>query len=119
MSDAPPPPPPDPSAVPPPVADPAAPPAYQAPAYQAAPVPVGADGLPLKSKMTAGLLGIFLGGFGVHNFYLGNTNKAIIQIVVTLVTCGLGAIWGVVEGILILTGSPNFSTDSEGRPLAQ
>lgn len=24
-----------------------------------------------KSKMAAGLLGIFLGSFGVHNFYLG------------------------------------------------
>lgn len=26
-----------------------------------------------KSKMTAGLLGIFLGGLGIHNFYLGYT----------------------------------------------
>ena len=33
-----------------------------------------------KSKMTAGLLGIFLGGLGIHNFYLGYTGKAIAQI---------------------------------------
>lgn len=25
-----------------------------------------------KSKLAAGLLGLFLGGYGVHNFYLGN-----------------------------------------------
>ena len=126
MSDAPPPPPgPDPSSVPPPPAAAATPPpaaSYQPPAYQqpmaAGGVPaVGPDGTPLKSKMVAGLLGIFLGGFGVHNFYLGNTNKGIIQIVVTLVTCGIGAIWGTIEGILILVGNDSFSTDAQGRPL--
>ena len=120
MSDAPPPPPgPDPSSVPPPPAaayqpPPAAP--YQPPMGGQVPA-VGPDGTPLKSKMVAGLLGIFLGGFGVHNFYLGNTNKGIIQIVVTLVTCGLGAIWGTIEGILILVGNEGFSTDAQGRPL--
>ena len=120
MSDAPPPPPgPDPSSVPPPPAaayqpPPAAP--YQPPMGGQVPA-VGPDGTPLKSKMVAGLLGIFLGGFGVHNFYLGNTNKGIIQIVVTLVTCGIGAIWGTIEGILILVGNDSFSTDAQGRPL--
>ncbi len=56
-----------------------------------------------KSKLTAGLLGIFLGGFGVHNFYLGYTGKAIAQILLSCV--GIGAIWGFIEGILILTGN--------------
>lgn len=117
MSDAPPPPTPDPN-VPPPAA--AAPPPVAPYQTGAAQVPaVGPDGMPLKSKMVAGLLGIFVGGLGIHNFYLGNTNKAIIQIVVTFVTCGIGSIWGLVEGILILTGSPNYSTDADGRPLAQ
>lgn len=120
MSDAPPPPPgPDPSSVPPPPAAAYQPPpaaAYQPPVGGQVPA-VGPDGTPLKSKMVAGLLGIFLGGFGVHNFYLGNTNKGIIQIVVTLVTCGLGAIWGTIEGILILVGNESFSTDAQGRPL--
>lgn len=64
-----------------------------------------------KSKMAAGLLGIFLGGWGIHNFYLGYTGK----IFVTLFTCGIGAIWGLIEGIMILTGSIN--TDAEGNPL--
>ena len=38
-----------------------------------------------KSKLVAGLLGIFLGTFGVHNFYLGYTGKAITQLVLTIV----------------------------------
>jgi TM2 domain-containing membrane protein YozV len=72
-----------------------------------------------KSKMTAGLLGIFLGGFGVHNFYLGYTNKAVIQIVVTVFTCGLGALWGLYEGIMIITGNEAFQYDSDGRRLTE
>ena len=67
-----------------------------------------------KSKMTAGLLGIFLGGFGVHNFYLGYTGKAIAQIALTF-CLGAGAIWGFIEGILILTG--NINKDAKGVPL--
>lgn len=69
----------------------------------------------MKSKMAAGLLGIFLGGWGIHNFYLGYTKKAIIQIIVSFCTCGLGGIWGLVEGIMILCGSIN--TDADGNPL--
>lgn len=68
-----------------------------------------------KSKMTAGLLGIFLGAFGVHNFYLGFTNRAILQIVLTVVTCGAAGLWGVIEGIMILAGSIN--KDAAGAPL--
>ena len=72
-----------------------------------------------KSKICAGLLGIFLGSFGVHNFYLGYTTKAIIQLLITLLTCGFGAfvssIWGLIEGIMILTGS--IKVDGKGNPL--
>lgn len=85
----------------------------------------GADA---KSKMAAGLLGIFLGSFGVHNFYLGYTTKAIIQLVCTVVgillSCiGVGvfivagiSIWGLVEGIMILCGK--IDVDGKGNPLA-
>lgn len=68
-----------------------------------------------KSKMVAGLLGIFLGGLGIHNFYLGFTTKGIIQIIVSLVTCGIGAWWGIIEGILILCG--NINVDANGTRL--
>ncbi len=77
-----------------------------------------------KSKLAAGLLGILLGGLGVHNFYLGYTAKAVIQLVLSLVgwiAFGLGplaaTIWGIVEGVMILTGS--ISTDATGRPLKE
>ncbi len=33
-----------------------------------------------KSATTAGLLGIFLGGVGAHDWYLGNRNKALLHI---------------------------------------
>jgi TM2 domain-containing membrane protein YozV len=68
-----------------------------------------------KKKMTAALLGILLGAWGIHNFYLGFTKKAIIQIIVSVCTCGIGGIWGFIEGIMILTGSIN--QDAEGNPL--
>jgi len=90
------------------------PPAYgqPAPAYGMAPYDPQA-----KSKLAAGLLGIFLGGFGVHRFYLGFTKIGIIQIVVTIFTCGIGSLWGFVEGILYLVGSNGYTTDATGRPL--
>ena len=68
-----------------------------------------------KSKMTAGLLGIFLGGLGIHNFYLGYTGKAIAQIALSL-CFGAGAIWGFIEGILILCGK--IDKDAKGNLLA-
>ena len=87
---------------------------YQPPVYQPA-------GAPLKSKMAAGLLGIFLGCFGVHNFDLGYTTKAVIQLCLTLLSCGIlsfvSAIWGFIEGVLLLTGSINV--DGNGMPLQQ
>ena len=33
-----------------------------------------------KSATTAGMLGIFLGGVGAHDWYLGNRNKALLHI---------------------------------------
>lgn len=70
-----------------------------------------------KSRLAAGLLGIFLGGFGVHSFYLGDTTRGVIQILVTIFTCGLGSLWGFIEGIMIIAGAIN--TDANGNPLGQ
>jgi TM2 domain-containing membrane protein YozV len=90
------------------------------PGYPAGPAgaPYGMDmqGRPLsdKSKLTAGLLQIFLGGFGVGRFYLGYTNIGVLQLVVTIVTCGVGSIWGLIDGIMILIGNV---PDPEGRTL--
>ena len=93
-----------------------------------------------KSATTAGLLGIFLGAFGAHNWYLGEKSKGIIHVCMmsggvlveivaaavlpnvlsftmliqmawlfTILTAIAGlamsasAIWGLVEGIVILS----------------
>jgi TM2 domain-containing membrane protein YozV len=75
-----------------------------------------------KSKIGAGLLGILLGGLGIHNFYLGYNSKAVAQLLLTVVgwvALGIGptvaAVWGLVEGIMILTGS--IDKDADGIPL--
>ncbi len=85
--------------------------------FSAASKPMAAPGA--KSKMAAGLLGIFLGAFGVHNFYLGYKGKAIAQLLITLLSCFMlsevSAIWGLIEGIMILAG--NINTDADGNPL--
>ncbi len=80
---------------------------------------VNNNGPVAKSKIAAGLLGIFLGCFGVHNFYLGYTGKAVAQLLITVLSCFIfsfaSAIWGLIEGILILTGYINV--DAEGNEL--
>lgn len=80
-----------------------------------------------KSKIAAGLFGILLGCWGVHNFYLGFTGRAVLQLVLTIVGLILSIvivgvflvlgiyIWALVEGILILAGSR--TVDAKGIPL--
>ena len=74
-----------------------------------------------KSKIAAGLFGIFLGSFGVHNFYLGFTGKAVAQLLITILSCGflspVSAIWGLIEGILLLAGET--SKDAYGNDLKE
>ncbi|MDY7224860.1 TM2 domain-containing protein [Hyalangium rubrum] len=82
--------------------------------------PYGIDpktGLPFshRSKIVAGVLQICLGGLGIGRFYTGHVGIAIAQIAVTFLTCGLGALWPLIDGIMILVGeSPK---DAEGKPL--
>lgn len=81
-----------------------------------------------KSRVLAGVLAILFGAFGVHNFYLGYTTRAITQLVLTIIgiplCCffGLGAllivgiaIWGFVEGIMLFAGK--IEKDGKGNPL--
>ena len=58
-----------------------------------------------EKKMLAGLLGILLGWTGAHKFVLGYQKEGIIQLVVSLVTCGAFGIVGLIEGIIYLTKS--------------
>ena len=102
-----------------------APPGYSAPPGYG-PVPAyGPPGYPSKSKVAAGILALFLGTFGIHNFYLGYTGKALFQLLGTLLSCGflvpLIAIWAFIEGILILVARPGeapWGVDASGMPLS-
>ncbi|QCO98200.1 NINE protein [Arthrobacter sp. 24S4-2] len=113
---------------------PPAPPQYPAPTApqqfpgqypqmsQQLPMPNPGYGYPQpKSRLAAGLLGIFLGGLGIHRFYLGYTTIGVIQIVLTVFlgvfTLGIVALWGLVEGIMILAGASYFQRDAKGIPL--
>lgn len=58
-----------------------------------------------KSKIVAGILGILLGGLGIHKFYLGYTQEGVIQLILGVVTCGAVGIIGFIEGIIYLTKS--------------
>lgn len=63
----------------------------------------------MKEKMPAGLLAIIFGCLGLHKFYLGYTKEAVIMLLVTVLTFGIGgtvmAVFGLVEGITYLTRS--------------
>ena len=54
-----------------------------------------------KSQLTAVLLCFFLGGLGVHRFYLGYTWQGVVQ----LLTLGGLGIWSLIDFIRLLTGS--------------
>jgi hypothetical protein len=70
-----------------------------------------------KTKLAAGLLGIFLGVFGVGRFYRGQVGLGIAQLAVSVFSCGIGTLWGFIEGIIVLMAAPGSpsSLDSNGR----
>lgn len=80
-----------------------------------------------KTKVVAGLLAIFLGHLGIHEFYLGNKQKAMYKIIATVIAAvmmllGIGflvflAIWGwnIYDAVMIFTGK---RTDADGNELA-
>lgn len=92
-----------------------------------------------KSKLAAGLMGLLLGCFGVHNFIMGYTVKAILQLVITCaaifmavlivipyvgwiiyyfaLACAFAVrIWTLIEGIQILAKKDYY--DARGVRLA-
>ena len=69
-----------------------------------------------RNRWVAGALGVLLGGFGVHRFYLGFVGIGVLQILATVLTVGIvGPIWGFIEGILCFCGAIR---DIDGRPLS-
>ncbi len=60
--------------------------------------PAGAD-----KKVLAGVLGILLGGLGLHRFVLGDTKGGIIRLLLGFLC--VGSVIGLIEGIIYLTKS--------------
>lgn len=87
-----------------------------------------------RSKYLAGILGITLGGFGAHNWYLKKEGRALVQVVAlfgaiiflgggfplpTSVAFLIGSLWGIIEGLLIVTSKAGtrWNRDQWGRAL--
>ena len=77
--------------------------------------PAMATGTMQKSRISYILLGVFLGGLGVHNFYAGYTGRAIAQLLITLLSLfmlGLiSSIWARIEVCTV-------KQDGKGIPFA-
>ncbi|QVL35016.1 TM2 domain-containing protein [Telmatocola sphagniphila] len=61
------------------------------------------------NKTAAGIFGILLGALGIHKFVLVLTTPGIIMLLVSILSCGWGAIpmgiVGFIEGIIYLSKS--------------
>jgi len=75
--------------------------------------PAFAPGPSDKSKLTAGLLQILL-PFGTGRFYTGHIGLGVGQLVVVLLTCGVGVLWPIIDGVILLASG---GTDQYGRRL--
>lgn len=58
-----------------------------------------------KNMLVAYVLWYFLGMFGAHRFYMGNTGSAVAQLVLTISVIGLlvTSIWWIVDAFLLHT----------------
>ena len=73
--------------------------------------PMGAEG---TQRLVYILLAVFLGGIGIHNFYAGYTERGVAQLLIAVLTCGIGAIvtyiWAIVEICTV-------TVDAKGREM--
>ena len=66
-----------------------------------------------RSRTAAGVLQLFLPGVG--RMYLGYLAYGVLQLVLTIFTCGFLWLWSFIDGIIILTGGVKL--DGYGRQL--
>lgn len=108
---------PPPAGYPPPPGYPPYPSPYGDPSAPYGRHPITGEPFSDKSKVIAGLLqllGLF-GLVGIGRIYIGDTKLGVIQLIVGLLTCTIGAIvWGIVDAVMILTDKVR---DPYGRPL--
>jgi TM2 domain-containing membrane protein YozV len=97
---------------PPPPPPPPATPSYARPPFAPSPLHGPYDSLPVgysSNRVAAGVCGILLGALGIHKFILGMTTPGMVMLLVSILTCGVGAfpmaVIGLVEGIVYLTKS--------------
>jgi TM2 domain-containing membrane protein YozV len=78
--------------------------------------PITQDDITYK-RIVAGTLGILLGVFGVHKFYLGFTGTGLVMLLLAVLSLGIvPAIIGFIEGILyLLKTDRDFYRDYEVR----
>ena len=76
---------------------------------------------PENKRVIAGVLGILLGALGIHKFVLNYQNEGLVMLLVSVLTCGIGAgvmaLIGLIEGIIYLTKSDEefYNTYQVGR----
>lgn len=80
-------------------------------------VTAASRGVIAKSRVAYVLLGIFLGGLGIHNFYAGYAGRGIAQLLLTVLTgwliFPLIAIW-----IWVIVEVCTVNRDAQGVPFS-
>lgn len=95
---------------------------YQRPLPVQTGYPAGAT----KSKVVAALLALFLGGFGIHDFYMKRTGRGVgklsLLIVGAIPLMGwihfILGVWVIIDFVRILLGHGEMGYDKRGTPLA-
>jgi TM2 domain-containing membrane protein YozV len=75
-------------------------------------IPIGYTNAPPRDdskRIVAGIFGLLMGALGIHKFILGYTGAGLVMCLITVFTCGYGALIfgpiGFVEGIIYLSAS--------------
>ncbi|MFY8068673.1 MAG: TM2 domain-containing protein [Flavobacterium sp.] len=58
-----------------------------------------------NKKIAAGICALLIGGLGIHKFILGYNKEGIIQIIISVISCGTLSMIPFIEGIIYLTKS--------------
>ena len=65
-----------------------------------------------QDKITMAIICFLVGSLGVHNFMMGETNKGIFRLLLTLLLFGTGWIFALIDFVKILSGE--YVVDTKG-----